>query len=357
MGRALYVILVDIDNNNNFGPSVRSLSILNAFKRIKGNEIDVIKGKNSKERYEQLKMLIKKGQKYDFCYIESGTRVARYLDTRLLFSLKHKLKINKIGIYYRDMYWNYNIFFNKNRLRNMLIPIVNKFYLKFLASICDVFFVQSESFKRALQDFLPVTTQIELLPPGCENIKISYSKVPVNMEAIYVGEIDRIFSGVDLLIETFKIINQKQKLRLNLVCRENEYKDNLDLQKANSMYEWLKISHHTKSNIEEVYNRSSIAIIPRSGNEYTKLCLPVKLFEYISYEKPVVAINHGEVSNFISKTGIGVVTNDNPVDFANGILSIINSKRTYIELVANIKKLKEKSTWEQRVIDIQKILS
>lgn len=356
MGRVLYVILSNIDNNNS-GPSVRSLSILNAFKRINGNELDVIKGKNSRERYEQLKRLIKKGQIYDFCYIESRVGVTRYLDTKLLLALKQKLKINKIGIYYRDMYWNYNIFFSENKLRNMLIPIANKLYLKFLASICDVFFVQSESFKRALRNFLPTTTQIELLPPGCENIKVSHSEAPETMEAIYVGEIDPIFSGVDLLIETFKIINQRQKLCLNLVCRENEYKINLDLQKANNMYDWLKISHHTKSNIGEVYNRADVAIIPRSGNEYTKLCLPVKLFEYISYERPVIAVNHGEVSQFISKTGIGVVTNDNPVDFANSILNIINSKKKYMEVVTNIKKLKQKSTWEQRVIDIKKILS
>ncbi|WP_158664675.1 glycosyltransferase [Bacillus mycoides] len=343
MKKGLYIILTDFDEKNtNSGPTVRSLAILEELKKL--NNVDVIYGQNSKERFDRFRSLCSKNVAYDYCYIESKVGVTRFFDTYMLMLLKIKLKNTKIGFYYRDMYWKYGIQVSKGKIKNKFVPLVNKMYLKFIDIVTDVVYCQSVSFGDSLKQEIK-RSEIELLPPGCEAI------TPVNIlnnEVIYVGEIDLHFSGIDLLIDSLELVNKNHKVKLNIVCRKKEYEESEYLKEANQKYEWLNVSHHNKQTIEEVYNKSAIAIIPRSGNEYTKLCLPIKLYEYITFEKPIVAVNHGETGRFIQEYKVGVACTEKKDDIANSILSLLMEETCFIEAKNRVKMCKEENLWSQR---------
>lgn len=221
---------------------------------------------------------------------------------------------------------------------------MNKVYLKFIDIVTDVVYCQSSSFRDSLKQDIK-RSKIELLPPGCEAI------VPenvINNEVIYVGEIDFRFSGIDLLIDSLELVNQTQDIKLNIVCRREEYEESEYLKEANRKYKWLDISHHNKQTIEKIYNKSAIAIIPRSGNEYTKLCLPIKLYEYITFEKPIVAVNHGETGKFIEKYKVGIACTEKKEDIANSILSLLMDDTYFMQIKNKVKICKEENLWSQR---------
>ncbi|MBK5432913.1 glycosyltransferase [Bacillus sp. TH25] len=349
----LYVVMSDLDSNNiNSGPSVRSYSMLKEFENLDA-DVDVVYGSNPKERYEKVKSLIAKKKSYKYCYIESRVGVTRFYDTLVLILLKNSIRPLKIGFYYRDMYWKYGINLSNGRLKQSFVPLMNKVYLKLIDNVCNVIYVQSEAFKEALQPLVK-KADILLLPPGCEKMVCNDF---TQEDAFYVGEIDSVFSGVELLIQAFEIINIKTEINLNLVCRKYEYEENLFLKEVNHKFNWLKISHHNKATIGEVYQRSKVAIIPRSGNEYTKLCLPIKLFEYISQEKPIVAVNHGETADFINYNKLGLLSNDTPESLASCILEMFNNDKLHAEFKMNIKEYKKNNLWMNRIEHINETLN
>ncbi|MFP7733895.1 glycosyltransferase [Priestia aryabhattai] len=353
MSKVLYIIMNDIHpGENHSGPTVRSLEILKEMNLLHSN-LDVIRGKSPRERLEKFKAL-DSNNRYDFCYIELKVGVTRYYDTMLLLSLKRKFKNLKIGMYYRDMYWGYGIQVSKGYLKNLLVPIANKYHLKFLSNIADVMFGQSKSFCEEMKKFVSGDCELKIISPGCENINVPKEN-PSGV--IYVGEIDEVFSGVELLIESMFLVNQIKHVPLYLVCRKHEYDQSLLLQKANEKYEWLNIEHHTKETIGSVYSKASLAIIPRYKNDYTKLCLPIKLFEYITYELPIIAVRHGEVSNFIEDHNIGYVTPPDANEISENVLKLIEESMLNQKMIENLKSAKRKNSWNQRVHQITKVLS
>lgn len=328
-------------------------SIIKKELEKKYDSIDVVVGQNTEEREKAFEVIKRKNNDYDFCYIESKVGVTRYKDTKILYSLK-SLKIKRIGIYYRDMYWAYKIKTSEGKFKNLMIPTINSWYLKLLDKICDVIFVQSDSFKYELLKFIP-NSKVLLLPPGCDNIKVLDVH---NHSILYVGEVDNRFSGIDLLLDTLKYINNEHdKVTLNIVCREEEFISNKTLLEIANSYTWINIYHNTKKNIDEIYNISSIAVIPRSGDEYTKLCLPIKLFEYISFEKPIIAIDHGEVGEFIRNNQIGLTANGNKEEFAKQIIDLLDNADSYAFYKEQISLYKEKNLWSNRIEFIETSLT
>ncbi|HDX9705113.1 glycosyltransferase [Bacillus thuringiensis] len=353
MSNILYIVLSDIDPENlNSGPTVRSFAVLEEFRKT-NNDVEMVYGSSAKERYRVFKEIMKKNKHYTYCYIESKVGVTRGYDSLIMLLLKLKVKPQKIGFYYRDMYWKYGIQVSTGNVKNKIVPWANRIYLKFVDFICDVVYGQSKSFCDALEDHIK-KSDIKMLPPGCDDIEIS--NISSN-EVLYVGEIDQQFSGIELLIDALIIANLNERVVLNLVCRKHEYEENQYLNEMNQRYDWIKISHHNKQTIKEVYKKSSLTIIPRSGNEYTKLCLPIKLFEYISYEKPIVAVNHGEVADFIAQHHLGLISNDTAEDLARKILLLLSENKVYLDIIKNIRNYKTHNKWSNRIEQINLDLS
>ncbi|MGG0744649.1 glycosyltransferase [Priestia megaterium] len=353
MSKVLYIIMNDIyPGQNHSGPTVRSLEVLKEIKN-KHDKVDVIIGETPRERWGKFKCLHSNNE-YDFCYIELKVGVTRYYDTLLLLSLKKKFKNLKVGMYYRDMYWAYGIHISKGYFKNLFVPLANKLQLKFLSTIADVIFGQSKSFCAQMAPLISSKCKLEVLPPGCEYV----SSPEINSAGvIYVGEIDQVFSGVELLIESMRLVNKKQYTPLYLVCRKHEYEESILIQESNEKYDWLNIEHHTKETIGAAYSKASIAIIPRYKNQYTKLCLPIKLFEYITYELPIIAVKHGEVSDFIEDNNIGFVTSPDAEEIADKVLELLNNDCIGNALNDSLVKAKSNHSWTERVNTITKILN
>ena len=118
--RCIFHIPNYIDENRKSASNIRPLKMIEAFKQ-NGYIVDIVMG-YAKERKNQIKKIkenIKNGIKYDFMYSESSTMPTlltekNHLPTHpfLDFSFMNFCKKNgiKIGLFYRDMHWKFDLY-------------------------------------------------------------------------------------------------------------------------------------------------------------------------------------------------------------------------------------------------------
>ena len=172
---------------------------------------------------------------------------------------------------------------------------------------------------------------------------------------IYVGGISKQY-GIDLLLESMNIVNKKQHINLNLVCREKE------LYNISSEYkdkEWLKIFNISgKEALKKIYSDSKIALIATKRSIYNNFAIPTKLFEYMQYNLPIIATDNFEVKKIIEKYNIGIITEENPEAYAKAILKLYNDEELYLKYKSNEKEaLLTENLWKHRINEINENLT
>jgi glycosyltransferase involved in cell wall biosynthesis len=188
------------------------------------------------------------------------------------------------------------------------------------------------------------------LPPGGQIMAREYYLQPGDeiRTVVYVGGISQRY-GLEILLQALDLANGKVALNLDLVCRQNEFMR----QRSNfANYDgvaWLHVYHLTDKDLEQVYRRSAIAVIPLLKNIYNDLAMPVKLFEYLSYGLPIVATNCTEMAKFISRNKVGLIAEDNAPSLADKILQLVKDKALYDQIRRNVKQtLENGNLWTDR---------
>ena len=171
---------------------------------------------------------------------------------------------------------------------------------------------------------------------------------------IYVGGIKDGY-GFGLLINTFKELYKKNNsYKLILICREYEWNP------VKTNYEntpWLEVYHVSGDELDAYYKRASVGIIPKLKTEYNELAVSVKLYEYISYGLPVIAVSNKATDRIIIEGKIGDVSEEDPVEFAKKIDEVITNEIRYNNLKYNVEVfLLENNLWVNRAKTIAKDL-
>jgi len=340
------------DENQNVAPDIRVLKISNALKLI-GYEVENIWGwgKERKDKIKRVRNLINKGVKFDFMYSESSTYPTMLTEPHHLpthpfldFSFFNLCKKNNIpiGLFYRDVYWNskevmrfnvlkqwYSIFFH-------IIDIL--LYNKF---IDKMFFPHIKM--REYVSFLKSDMLYTNLYPGSDSIN---SKLICNNKVLYVGSVNPQLYDVSQMLKAFN----KTNVELILCCREREwiiFKDYYN----NYLSQNIKIIHLNTYNIKDIYQKISYSIIYLEPKVYRKFAMPYKLFEYLSYEKPIITSKGTAVCEFVELNNIGFSINYDSTSLKQFLMNL-PSKKEYEKKIENIKKIKKKNLWESRAKQI-----
>ncbi|MGN1323688.1 MAG: glycosyltransferase [Bacilli bacterium] len=352
------VLYISYVNMHNFGSgsSVRPILMYKAFLQS-GFEVIYIEKEasfaNKKERIKDINR-IKKWLDYnipDFCYIESpGDPIILKEDRKLIKYIKRKNI--KIAYFYRDAYYkvgkkflydNIN-FFSKKNIRYLIYKFLYWKDELLLRRYVDIVYFPSICMAKYFK-----FKNIGTLPPAGFITNCTYNVE--NKYLIYVGGISNRY-GVHLLLDSLNIINKKQYIPLILVCREKEVK-NIPSEYIN--VKWLRIVHASgQDQLISLYRQAKMALIPILPNEYNNFAVPVKLYEYMSYNLPIVSTNLTEVSKVIKKYDIGLVCTDDANEFAKSILTLYNDKNLLKKFSDNAKNaLLLENLWLHRVSKIE----
>lgn len=316
------LIFLMVDNNQklNSAPIIRANNVKYANNQSE-KKADIVEGKNSLIRLIELSKTLRKSKKIS--YIEGKVGVPRIFDIVSIIMIY--LKSDLIKYYYRDMYWDFEGYVdnNDNNIKKKIKRKINIIFLGFLRVLKVNLIVQSEEFKDYILKQGYYNSEISVVLPAVDFQ--NYNKKNRSDESssyIYVGEVDEVYSGIDLLISSFEYLKKNysnNQSKLLIVCREEDLNKNKVLKQQIQTFDWISVEHRNKDNIHLSYEKSDYSIITRYKSEYTKLCIPLKLMEYISFRKPILISKHGASSKFVEKNNLGIVLDNESVSIANQI--------------------------------------
>jgi len=357
MKRMIFHLPMKINTKIHSGSQIRPMKMINAFKNI-GYDVELIMGsiKERKNQIKQLKEKINDGNKYDFLYSESSTMptaltenhhlpTAPFLDSSF-FNYCRKKNI-KTALFYRDIYWQFDIY--KNSISYFKRKISIFFYKNDLINYnkyIDILYLPSVK----MHNYFPIRFNgiVKALPPAVEEKKTNYKTIN-NIKFIYVGGIGGIY---DLSLFSEVACSNKNNI-LNLCVRKNEWKKSSDIYK----YENIIVHHKSPEELAEIYNKSDIAIYFIKPNELWNFAMGLKLFEYIAYKKPIIAVKGTAVGEFVETNNIGWVIEYKKQVLEELISKIKNNPSFIQEKIKNIEKIIPYNTWNARAKQVVNDLS
>jgi glycosyltransferase involved in cell wall biosynthesis len=342
----------------NTGEKKRPKKICEAFSQLGYEVVRMIGSRSERKKvFDKIKDSI---SDFSFIYSENSTLPLglcgdnNHLPTcnsvdYQLFKVAHKNGI-PIGVFYRDFYWQYPPF--KKEIGYLKYFVSLPYYQKEVSiykKYADCIFVPSaESI-----DWLPIKRnekKLQPLPPGEElhDLRNISEKDKINL--IYVGSIMPPKYNMSQLFNDIGKYSKTQ-LTLTLVTREDDWKkystfysipDNVSYRQAQG------------DELKELYLEADIALYYLDPDPYTKIRLPIKLFEAIGFGLPLICYGDTAVSRFVIDNQIGWTSGGK--ENSNIFEELINNPSSLIEKKENVRKIRDQHTWRNRAEQVRDTL-
>lgn len=363
----LYITFIDIESNLNTGSSVRPRRMLEAFQEM-GLSIKILSGKKTKrkERRKNIDEILYwlDRNRPQFCYIEPPS--GPFYDWKDLYLLQ-KLHAQKvpIGLFYRDAYWMFPEYGAdgkkisiQEKIKLFVIKWMQKRDLWVFKRTCDHIFFPSES----MANYFHFKSQ-SMLPPGCvirNDSYYAYEKCAQKetLTFIFVGGAAR-NHGTFLTMEAFEKVNQNGKIaRLIYVCPEKQWNTIKDEVYKKEYADWLSIYHVSgDEKLAPLYEKADVALLTAPSTEYRNFAVPVKIYEYISYGKPILVTNCHETEKVILKNQVGWSVPDNVSSVYSKILFLYEHQKEIYKKQSFCKKACINNLWINRAKEVLNVLT
>ncbi|EPY2307963.1 TPA: glycosyltransferase family 1 protein [Clostridium botulinum] len=356
--RCIFHIPYKVDLNWPSGSQIRPINMIKAFEQ-NGYDVEIIMGygEEREKKIKKIKSNIKEGIKYDFLYSESSTEptllteknhipLYPFLDFGFLkYCKNHNIKI---GLFYRDIHWRFSQYKKNVNILKRIVAYTFYFYdlLKYKA-IIDILYLPSKKMYRYIP--IKLKCKVEELPPAFEasipsNEICEQTKKEDFINIFYVGGVNPQLYNLEKM---FSVINNEKKYKLTVCCRENEWKSYNKIYKK-YIGDKIKIIHKKDKELNKYFAEADVVSLFVEPQEYWKFAMPVKLFTYISYKKPIICCKNTAVGKFVMDNSIGW-----EIDYSEESLSKLleylscNNQEIYVKK-SNITKIIDQHDWKAR---------
>lgn len=333
---------------------MRPFKILNAFRAL-GINVETVIGSWSerKEAIRRVKRDIRSGKRFDFVYSENRTipfamteehRLPLHPCTDHLFLNFCNRNSIPVSLFYRDVFWRFDAYKTKLSLAGRLITIpLYWFDWHFHRHYVQTLYLPS----MAMQSSIPPTigiSRVAALPPGSaahDVVKIPRDNTD-ELKLLYVGGVRPPTYDIEPILD---VVKRTPSCVLTLCCRKAEW-DHFAPRYKKFMSDKVHVVHASGNELEPLYLSSDIMILLRKPNPYLDFAVPVKLFESIGYELPIIASHDSEAGSIVDCEDLGWTTD---LDSAPQLLEYLARNRDELNaktLALKIKKFEH--TWEAR---------
>jgi glycosyltransferase involved in cell wall biosynthesis len=269
-------------------------------------------------------------------YVESVTTSS--MPTDLAFLLLMRLLRRPVGVYFRDAYQLYRDTYPRQHRRQILSDWAWRLTKPLLARVATVRFVQSAGLGEALHLRRPV-----LLPPGTDP---SSPDLGAGRELLvaYVGGVGWA-DGFDMLVDAMAVVRARCPEARLLAVGPSPAPE-----RRASLPAYVELRRTGRDGLVELLRDARVCVIPRPITEYTNFVIPIKLWDYLSYGKPVVATAATETARVLEMSDAGLTTPDTAEGIAEGLLKPLLDEDLARRLAANARAFAclPGSTWDAR---------
>lgn len=155
-----------------------------------------------------------------------------------------------------------------------------------------------------------------LLPPGSPD-PVSVPEALDARDLLFVGDARLPAHGADRLIAAVELARQRgTEVGLTVVCRPGQ-------EPPGPHPSWMTIERAEGDAIHALLPRVVATVIPRPRSAYNDLALPIKLFDNLSYGRPLVVTDCTEQARVVADADAGIVTSDDPAAMADAFARVV----------------------------------
>lgn len=353
-----------LKENPKSASEIRPIKILESLSKL-GYQVTLVVGysKDRAKAIKEVKRNIKNGVRYEFMYSECSTMPTTLTDpshlpvrpfTDLsLFRLCSKSKI-PIGVFYRDIYWRFPDYGEGlSVFKKLFAKAAYYFDLWVYRSYVSKLFIPS----LRMGDFIPLigTSLFSELPPGhhCSELVDDNKNISNNkkrLKLFYVGGMSSHYE----LHKLFNVVSRMPDIELTLCTRKAEW---LSVKESYlKPTDNIKIIHESGEEMERHLQASDVAILFVRPREYREFAVPVKLFEYLGFNKPVIASQGTLVGDFVSSNNVGWSIPYLERDLEWLLNKLLNNSAEINRVRNNVMKVSLNNTWDARTKKIEEEL-
>ena len=345
---------------------LRPRKMAEAFRET-GYEVTLISGVSGERRkmIRETKARIRRGEKFDFLYMESNTEPTLLTDPHhlpthpfldygfLKFVRKHGIPV---GMFYCDMFWKFPFYGTElPAWKKKSALACYRYDLREYEKWLNIFYCpNAEVFPKVLGSE-KLGRMARTLLPGAEDLSVpeaeerNFAQRPLTV--IYVGGI----TGHYRIGELLKAVGMTPGVRLILCCRKDEWereKEGL----APVLCDRVEVEHRSGKELEELYARADAASLMFEVNEYMGITVPFKTFEYLAHELPILAPKGTVFGKFTEDNGIGW-NMGNSAEAISGVLKEILEKPERLrEIRRRCREVKRENLWTERAKQVAREL-
>jgi glycosyltransferase involved in cell wall biosynthesis len=237
--------------------------------------------------------------------------------------------------------------------------IYNEYYhlLGTVLEECNQILVVNDFMKSFIEKKINVSSKkIHVVPPGGE-ILVSSDMEKLNIERfknkkfIYAGLVNH-REHVDLFVKSIPYVKTQIKQCDFIIAEKGEsigeIKNLCRQLSVDPSFYWFNSRDDARNYIQ----KSIVGAMPSIDDLPRKLGTPLKLLEYLSLGIPVVANDIGSWCNIIQENNLGKLCSDDPKDFADAMLSLVEDIDNYSAIQKNgFEFIKTKHNWETIVTE------
>lgn len=281
----------------------------------------------------------------DGIYVETSSFLPAETDVAFL-ALARALRI-PVVTYIRDAYQLFPDYYRADSIRRRLGARAFLPAVRALAAVSSCLAFPSEGLARAV---LPDAASTVLLPPGAPD-PVS---VPRDLDAhglLFVGDGRLPAQGADRLIAAVGTARDAgSDITLTVVCRPGQ-------EPPGALPEWISVVHAEGQAIPALLPPVMATVIPRPRGAYNDLAVPVKLYDYLSYGRPLLVTDCTEQARVVTEAGAGIVMTDEPAAMADAIRRVHEADPEELDAwSASAHAAATRSSWRNRAEQIVAIL-
>ncbi len=189
-----------------------------------------------------------------------------------------------------------------------------------------------------------------LLPPGAP----APVDVPRHADAdrlLFVGDARLPAQGADRLIGAVaRARHDGVKVELEVVSRPGQ-------EPPAPHPEWLHVRHAEGDEIHALLPGVLATVIPRPRGAYNDLALPIKLFDYLSFGRPLLVTDCLEQARVVREADAGIVSSDAPAALGAAIARLASASAADLDAWStNAHAAARAASWSARAATIRDLL-